>query len=44
MSEPSKSHLAAAKRIFKYVKGTKSYGIMYEIEENHKLTGYTDSD
>ncbi|XP_057249968.1 uncharacterized mitochondrial protein AtMg00810-like [Beta vulgaris subsp. vulgaris] len=44
MSEPSKAHLAAAKRILRYVKGTKSYGILYETEENHKLTGYTDSD
>ncbi|XP_019102905.2 secreted RxLR effector protein 161-like [Beta vulgaris subsp. vulgaris] len=44
MSEPSKAHLATGKRILRYVKGTKSYGILYETAENHKLTGYTDND
>ena len=44
MSEPSKDHLTAAKRILRYIKGTKSYGIMYETEKDFKLTGYTDSD
>ncbi len=44
MSEPSKAHLAAAKRILRYIKGTKSHGIMYESEIDYKLTGYTDSD
>ncbi|XP_057537921.1 secreted RxLR effector protein 161-like [Amaranthus tricolor] len=44
MSEPSKDHLTAAKRILRYIKGTKSYGIMYETEKFFKLTGYTDSD
>lgn len=44
MSEPSKAHLTAAKRILRYVKGTKSYGILYKTEDDYKLTGYTDSD
>ena len=44
MSEPSKDHLIAAKRILKYIKGTKSYRITYETEEDFKLTGYTNSD
>ena len=44
MNEPSKDHLAAAKRILRYIKGTKSYGIMYESEADYKLIGYTDSD
>ena len=44
MSEPSKDHLTAAKRILRYIKGTKSYGIMYETKKDFKLTGYTDSD
>ena len=44
MSDPSKDHLAAAKRILRYIKGTKSYGIMYESENDSRLTGYTDSD
>ncbi|KAK9669245.1 hypothetical protein RND81_13G119000 [Saponaria officinalis] len=44
MSEPSKAHFITAKRILRYVKGTKSYGIMYETEEDSNLTGFTDSD
>uniref|UniRef100_A0A803L0D4 Reverse transcriptase Ty1/copia-type domain-containing protein n=1 Tax=Chenopodium quinoa TaxID=63459 RepID=A0A803L0D4_CHEQI len=44
MSEPSKAHLAAAKRILRYIKGTKSRGIMYKSEIDYKLIGYTDSD
>ncbi|XP_019108303.1 uncharacterized mitochondrial protein AtMg00810-like [Beta vulgaris subsp. vulgaris] len=43
MSEPNKAHLVAAKRILRYVKGTKGYGILYETEENHKLTGFIDN-
>ncbi|XP_021843480.2 secreted RxLR effector protein 161-like [Spinacia oleracea] len=44
MSEPSKAHPTAAKRILRYLKGTKSYGILYKTEDDYKLTGYTDSD
>lgn len=44
MSDPSKDHLAATKRILRYIKGTKSHGIMYESENDCRLTGYTDSD
>ncbi|XP_057515621.1 uncharacterized mitochondrial protein AtMg00240-like [Amaranthus tricolor] len=44
MSESSKDHLTSTKRIVRYIKGTKSYGIMYETEKDFKLTGYTDSD
>ena len=43
MSEPSKNHLTTAKRILRYIKGTKSYVIMYETEKDFKLTWYTDS-
>ena len=43
MNEPSKSHFAAAKRILRYIKGTKSYGILYETEQDFKLTSFTDS-
>ena len=38
MSEPSKNHLTTAKRILRYIKGTKSYVIMYETEKDFKLT------
>ena len=44
MSEPGKDHLIAAKRILRYINGTKSYGIIYETEKDFKLIGYTDSD
>jgi len=44
MTEPSKAHFAAAKRILRYIKGTKSYGLLYDAEENNKLIGFTDSD
>ncbi|XP_014631455.1 uncharacterized protein LOC114411183 [Glycine soja] len=44
MSNPSKAHFAAAKRILRYVKGTKDFGILYETDKDFNLTGYTDSD
>ena len=37
MSEPSKDNLTATKRIFKYIKGTKIYGITYDTEKDFKL-------
>ena len=44
MNELSKDHLTVVKRILKYIKGMKNYGIMYETEKDFKLTRYTDSD
>ncbi|XP_014624146.1 secreted RxLR effector protein 161-like [Glycine max] len=44
MSNPSKTHFAAAKRILRYVKGTKDFGILYEADRDFNLTGYTNSD
>ena len=44
MSEPSKLHFAAAKRILRYLQGTKQLGLRYKKEEGSKLIGYTDSD
>lgn len=44
MNEPRKSHFAAAKRILRYLQGTKNHGIKYEKENGAKLVGYTDSD
>ena len=44
MHEPSKLHYAAAKRILRYLQGTKKFGIKYKKENNCKLIGYTDSD
>jgi hypothetical protein len=43
-SAPKKSHLAAIKRIFKYLKGTKTYGLWYPRNQNFQLTTYLDVD
>ena len=44
MERPKKAHWQAAKRILRYMKGTKKYGILYTTSKNSKLIGYTDSD
>jgi hypothetical protein len=47
MNEPRKSHLIAAKRILRYVKGTVNYGVLFpkhEAKSAVKLVGYSDSD
>jgi len=47
MDKPRVSHLMAAKRIMRYLKGTMSYGILFpsKSSENLKeLYGYTDAD
>ncbi|XP_019157184.1 PREDICTED: uncharacterized protein LOC109153775 [Ipomoea nil] len=43
-SAPKKSHLIAAKRILKYVRGTIKYGIWYSKESELSVTGYCDAD
>jgi len=44
MEKPKETHWQAAKRIMRYVKGTKRYGIFYTVSECSDLVGYTDSD
>ena len=44
MERPKEAHWQAAKRILRYVKGTKKYGILYTTSECSDLIGYTDSD
>ncbi|GJS47878.1 retrovirus-related pol polyprotein from transposon RE1 [Tanacetum coccineum] len=44
MGEPSSSHLGAAKRVLRYVKGSLDLGIMFERNKDVKLEGYADSD
>ncbi|XP_039688778.1 secreted RxLR effector protein 161-like [Medicago truncatula] len=44
MVKPTTSHLVAAKRILRYVKGTSNYGIQYSKNPSGELVGYSDSD
>ena len=41
---PKKNHLVAVKRIFKYLKGTLSYGLWYPRNQNFQLLAYSDAD
>ncbi|XP_016574059.1 secreted RxLR effector protein 161-like [Capsicum annuum] len=44
MRNPKKSHLEGVRRIFRYVKSTLGYGILYKKGEDCKLCGYCDAD
>ena len=44
MKESNKAHFSTTKRILKYVKGTKMFSILYKLEYNSNLIGYTDND
>ncbi|KAF2305385.1 hypothetical protein GH714_004872 [Hevea brasiliensis] len=44
MYSPSLGHLAATKRVLRYLKGTADHGIWYLKGEDLKLEGYVDSD
>lgn len=44
MERPKEVHWQVAKRILRYVKGTKRFGILYTTSECSDLIGYTDSD
>ncbi|RVW42706.1 Retrovirus-related Pol polyprotein from transposon TNT 1-94 [Vitis vinifera] len=44
MEHPTESHLLAAKRILRYVKGTVEFGVFYKKGGDDKFIGYTDSD
>ncbi|KAL0381449.1 UNVERIFIED_CONTAM: Retrovirus-related Pol polyprotein from transposon RE2 [Sesamum angustifolium] len=44
MQSPSQVHYAAAKRILRYLRGTKDFGIWYKSTNDAKLVGYTNSD
>jgi hypothetical protein len=43
-SAPKQSHLVAVTRIFKYLKGTMTYGLWYPRNQNFQLTAYSDAD
>ena len=44
MEKPKEMHLLAAKRILRYLQGTKDFGLFYEIGKRMDLLGYSDSD
>ncbi|PKI72006.1 hypothetical protein CRG98_007622 [Punica granatum] len=44
METPKTSHLKAAKRILRYVKGTVDYGLLYSSKRGMELIGFSDSD
>ncbi|XP_048234366.1 secreted RxLR effector protein 161-like [Ricinus communis] len=44
MHSPSQTHLCAAKRVLRYLKGTLDEGIWYNRHKNIILEGYVDSD
>eukprot|EP00253_Pinus_taeda_P025784 PITA_25784 len=44
MERPKEAHWQGAKRILRYVKGTKQFGILYTTSECSDLVEYTDSD
>ena len=45
MESPTETHLLAAKRILRYLQGTKDFGLLYKTsEKSSKLVGFTDSD
>ena len=43
MHKPCEGHSSATKRVLRYLKGTKYFGIKYTKVEDFKLIGYTDS-
>ncbi|KAL6288505.1 hypothetical protein ACE6H2_006015 [Prunus campanulata] len=44
MENPTEMHLRAAKRIFRYLKGTTDFGIFYKKVKKSSFLGFTDSD
>jgi hypothetical protein len=44
MEKPTEDHMAAVKRIIRYVAGTIRLGCQYDRDENYKLVGFCDSD
>mgnify|MGYP006934352789 CR=1 FL=1 len=46
MESPREDHLAAVKRLLRYIAGTTDHGLMYSkgTGEEMRLTGYSDSD
>lgn len=43
-SNPTQQHWTAVKRIFRYLKGTSHYGLVYRKGDSTKIYGYSDAD
>ena len=43
-ANPRENHLMAVKRIMRYLKGTKEFGLYYKNNEKFELKAYTDAD
>ncbi len=43
-ANPGAEHMAAAKRVLRYLKGTKSWKLRFDGKKDFKLVGYSDSD
>ena len=43
MVEPIHVHLVATKHVMRYLKGTLDYGLIYTVDCEFRLCGYTDS-
>ena len=43
-SKPTKTHWTAVKQILRYLKGTTSYGLLYNTSNLKKCEGYSDAD
>jgi hypothetical protein len=44
MECPTELHLMAAKRVFRYLKGTINFGVLYRKGGSESLSAYSDSD
>jgi hypothetical protein len=44
MERPTEIHVAAVKRIMRYLKGTVNYGLVYDRNSSNELVGWSDSD
>jgi len=43
-AEPTEEHWSAVKRIFRYLRGTKNMGLLYDRDKSKALVGYSDAD
>ena len=44
MSEPSETHWSGVKRVFRYIKGSIDYGLVFSEGGDNSLVGYSDAD